>query len=96
MAIDRNVGAYLSIIGSGVYVALPGNSWPIGLYHDDGKGELVEVTGTVTQRWDLPVFIQQPRAPARPGIPDPPGTDLKEAAKRDVMEAVEWKRIVGK
>lgn len=96
MAINRTVGAFVSFEGSGIYADLPGNSWPIGLYHGDGKGELVEVTGTVTLRADLPVFIQEPGAPVKEGIPVPPGTDLKEAAKRYILEAVEWKRVVSK
>jgi len=96
MAINRSVGAFVSFEGSGIYIDLPSNSWPIGLYHGDGKGEVVEVTGTVTQRSDLPVFIQQPGEEPMAGIPVPPGTDLKEAAKRYVLEAVEWKRVTSK
>ena len=96
MAINRTVGAFVAFEGSGIYVDLPSNSWPIGLYHGDGKGELVEVKGTVTQRADLPVFIQEPGAPVKEGIPLPPGTDLKEAAKRYVLEGAEWKRVTSK
>ncbi len=96
MAINRKVGAFVAFEGSGIYVDLPSNAWPIGLYHGDGNGEVVEVTGTVTQRSDLPVFIQQPGEEPKAGIPVPPGTDLNVAAKRYILEAVEWKRVTSK
>lgn len=50
------------------------------------SGARVRVTGTVTRRADLPVFIPKPGEPAVQGIPVPPGTDLEAARRRFVLE----------
>jgi hypothetical protein len=49
-------------------------------------GAWVQVRGTVVQRSDLPVFIQDPNEPIMQGMPVPPGTDLEQARKRWVIE----------
>ena len=65
-----------------VWVELP-RGWPPG-----AKGKRVRVTGTLTQRSDLPVFVAKPGEPARAGMPVPEGTNLVEAAKRGVLTDV--------
>ncbi len=92
MAINRKIGAFLSGDRFGIYVDLDTKHWPSDLYHGGADGELVVVTGTVTQRSDLPVFVPEADAPSIQGIPVPKGTDLGEAAKRYILESVKWKR----
>ena len=58
-AVNHKVGAFLLGDDFGIYVALPDTHWPAGVYHGGDNGELVRVTGTVTERADLPVFIPQ-------------------------------------
>jgi hypothetical protein len=65
-----------------MWVELP-RGWPPG-----AEGKKVRVTGTLTQRSDLPVFVAKPGEPARAGMPVPAGTDLAEAAKRGVLTDV--------
>lgn len=74
-----------------IRVDLPGDAWPDGLYHGDDKGELVEVSGLVFQRNDVPVFIPESGEPMRQSVDVPPGTDPEKARKRYVLENVEWK-----
>ncbi len=92
-ALNAKMGAQLSGKDFIVWVDLPGEAWPDSLYHGQDHGELVEVTGTVVQRADLPVFMQEPGGPVKAGIPLAPGTDLNEAAKRYILESVEWKPV---
>ena len=92
-ALNAKMGAQLGGKDFIIWVDLPGDAWPDGMYHGGDDGELVEATGTVVQRADLPVFIPQPGEPMKAGIPMSPGTDLQEAAKRYVLESVEWKLI---
>ncbi len=86
VAENWKVGAYLG--GQEVWVDLPNREWPEAV-----NGRTVEVTGTLVERHDLPVFIQDPSKPAKAGMPVPPGTDLHEASRRLVLENVEWKVI---
>lgn len=92
-ALNHHMGAVVSVDGSTIYVELPDKYWPDGVYHGGDTGDLVEVTGILEQRSDLPVFIQDPNEPPMHGMPMPPGTDLKEAAKRYVLVSVEWKSV---
>jgi hypothetical protein len=61
------------------------------IFDGDGRwqvplGAWVRVRGTVVERSDLPVFIQDPNEPIMQGMPVPPGTDLEQARKRWVIE----------
>ncbi len=76
-----------------IWVDLPDQYWPTGMYHGEDKGEVVEVTGLVVQRNDVPVFIPEHGEPIRQGVPVPPDTDLQEAQKRYILENVEWKLV---
>jgi len=88
---NAKMGALLLGEGFTIWVDLPGDAWPDGLYHGNDKGELVEVTGLVVQRNDVPVFIPEPGEPMRQSVYVPPGTDPEKARKRYVLENVEWK-----
>ena len=86
VAENWKAGAFLA--GPDIWVDLPGMHWP-----DEVVGKLVEVKGTVVERHDLPVFIDDPNEPAVAGIPVPPGTDLHGASRRVILERVEWKVV---
>lgn len=65
----------------------------LGVIFDDGEsqwtvplGARVRIEGTVTERADLPVFVQDPNEPIMQGMPVPPGTDLEQARRRWVIE----------
>lgn len=92
-AVNHKIGAYLLGEGFGIYVDLPATHWPSDLYHGGDDGGLVRVTGTVVQRSDVPVFVDDPNTPPIQGIPVPAGTDLDEAAKRYILESVRWERV---
>jgi hypothetical protein len=81
------------VVGDGfsIWVDLPSDAWPDGMYHGNNAGELVVVTGTVVQRADVPVLIPKEGEPMRQGVTVPPGTDLEEASKRYILENVSWK-----
>ena len=64
------------------------DAWP-----EDLNGKLVRVTGTVVERHDLPVFIQEPEGPPRAGISVPPGTDLHEAGRQHKLAAYRIQRV---
>jgi hypothetical protein len=87
VAENWKVGAFLA--GPDIWVDLPDRHWPSEIV-----GKSVEVKGTMVERHDLPVFINDPNEPPIAGIPVPPGTDLYEASKRLVIEEARWK-VVG-
>lgn len=88
---NAKMGALVVGDGSSIWVDLHNDAWPEGMYHGNDAGELVVVTGTVVQRADVPVFIPKEGEPMRKGATVPPGTDLKEASKRYILEKVTWK-----
>ena len=90
---NAKMGALLEGEGFHIWVDLPNDAWPDGLYHGNDDGELVEVIGTVRERSDVPVFIPKDGEPMRQGVTVPPGTDLEEARKRYILEDVKWKRV---
>jgi hypothetical protein len=85
VAHNLKVGARLSgenftIFIDGIY------AWPEEMY-----GKKVSVTGTLIERHDLPVFVQEPgRKNLRSGIPVPKGTDLHAAAHRYLLKDAKW------
>jgi hypothetical protein len=87
---NAKMGALLEGKDFMIWVDLPGEAWPNGMYHGNDEGDPVVVTGTVVQRSDLPVFIAEPGEMDKAGIPMPPGTDLEEARKRYILEDVTW------
>lgn len=80
-ALDAKEGALLE--GDGGSIWLEGiDGWPRGYYKGGDDGRRVRVTGVVIEKSDRPVFIDEPGAPQKAGIPVPAGTDLKKAARR--------------
>ena len=88
---NAKMGALVVGDGFSIWVDLPNDAWPDGLYHGNDEGEMVLVTGTVVQRADVPVFIPKEGEPMKQGVTVPPGTDLEEASKRYILENVTWK-----
>ncbi len=53
-------------------------------------GKRLRVTGTVSRRDDLPVFIPKPGVPIPCGIALPPGSDLEKAKWRFLLSNARW------
>jgi hypothetical protein len=85
-AADAKLGALLVQESNGAIWIDDLESWPNGYYLGGDKGKHVRVTGTVIERYDLPVFIQKEGEPLRAGIAVPPGTDLKKASRRFLLK----------
>ena len=77
------MGAMLQTEQGVVWVDL--DEWP-----DSMLGARVRVRGRWSSRADLPVFVAEDGEPMRAGIPVPPGTDLKGAARREVLVLVSF------
>jgi hypothetical protein len=86
VAWNYKLGAFLA--GPNLWVDVPSASWP-----SDVASNRVEVTGTVAERYDLPVFINDPCKPPGPGVPVFFGTDLHEASRRLILEDATWKIV---
>ncbi len=83
-AVGMKIGEALDLGGQTIGVIFDGDGgWQVSL------GAWVHVRGTVVQRSDLPVFVQNPDEPIMQGISVPEGTDLEQARKRWVIEHVE-------
>ena len=83
---DAKLGAVL-MIGGGQTVWIDGlDAWPPEL-----RGKVVDVTGKVIERSDLPVFVHQDGEPEKAGIPVGPGTDLAQARRRFLLTEARWK-----
>lgn len=63
------------------------DEWPDGF-----TGNTVQVTGVVTVRYDLPVFVQKKGEPEKSGVPVPEGTDLHEESKRYLLKNATWQK----
>ena len=70
-------------------------SWPEGFYKGGDEGVVVEVTGVLIGKYDLPVYIQKDGEPAGAGIPVPEGTDLKMASFRLLIDKAKWSKLFG-
>ena len=74
-AANTKFGA-LVIINDDTSVWIDGlDSWSPEYYTDENDGEIVRVTGTIIERYDLPVYIKRSGEPGRPGMPVSAGTD---------------------
>ncbi len=83
---DAKLGAVL-MIGGARTVWIDGlDEWPREL-----RGKVVEVTGKVIERSDLPIFVHRDGEPERAGIPVGPGTDLAQARRRFLLTEARWK-----
>lgn len=91
-ALDAKSGALLR--GDGAEIWIDGlDAWPPGYYLGGQQGRRVRATGTVITRADLPVFIDEPGALPRSGIPVPPGTDPAQAARRYLLQNATWELL---
>jgi hypothetical protein len=85
---DAKLGALLMIGGSQTIWIDGLNEWPPEL-----RDKVLEVTGKVIQRSDLPVFVHQDGEPERAGIPVGPGTDFEQARRRFLLAEARWKVV---
>jgi len=85
---DAKLGALLMIGGSRTVWIDGLDAWPPGL-----RGKVVEATGKVIQRADLPVFVHQDGEPERAGIAVGPGTDVEQARRRFLLTEARWKVV---
>jgi len=69
------------------------DSWPKEYYLGEEKGKTLKVSGTVIEKYDLPVFIYKEGDPIKSGMPVPEGTDLKKASHRYLLKDAEWEII---
>jgi hypothetical protein len=65
----------------------------LGDWPPDVLGKRVRVTGEITIRSDLPVFVAKKGEPMRAGMPVPEGTDLKQASRRQVLKNIKWEIV---
>jgi hypothetical protein len=80
-AVGMKIGEALDLGGPSIGVIFDGDGgWQVPL------GAWVQVRGTIVERSDLPVFVQDPNEPIMQGMPVPEGTDLEQARKRWVIE----------
>lgn len=88
-ACNAKLGAMLK--GDGPDIWIDGlDAWPPELYLGHGQGKRVMVTGTVTERYDLPIFVQEQGRLPKSGMPVAPGTNLEEASKRFLLRDPKW------
>ena len=72
--------------GSTMWVDL--DAWP-----DEVLGARVIVSGVMSTRHDLPVFVHKKGEPIRSGMPVPEGADLKKASQRQVLSKIQFKLV---
>lgn len=86
-ASNVKLGAILNTRESSIWID-GRNSWS-----EKYCNETLEVTGTVIEKYDLPVFIHKEGDPMRSGMPVPEGTNLREASRRYLLTNAKWKII---
>ena len=93
ITINAHLGAFLRKEKEGLNIWIDGlNSWPDGFYQGGLNGKTLKVTGTLIEKYDLPVFIPDKNDTlAKHGIPLPVGTDLKKASHRYLLKNAKWK-----
>ena len=92
IAINAKLGALLITEDGSIWINGK-EEWPKGYYYGGDNGKKLKVTGTVIEKYDLPVFIQKEGELPQSGIPVPEGTDLKEASRRYLLKNVKWEII---
>lgn len=92
-ALDAKLGALLK--GKSYSIWIDGLSrWPNGFYEGGDNGKMLIVTGTIIERYDLPVFIQNKGTTIKKsGIPQPVGTNLHQASHRFLLKNAQWKLL---
>ena len=88
---NAKLGAIL--VGEDFSVWIDGlDRWPEEFFQGGGWRR-VKVTGTVIEKYDLPVFIPQENDLMITGMPVPKGTDLHEASRRYLLKDSTWEII---
>ncbi|MEC4005235.1 hypothetical protein OX283_011250 [Flavobacterium sp. SUN052] len=66
------------------------NSWPEGFFlgENNKKNKIVKISGTLIEKFDLPVFIDD--GSLKHGIPVPIGTDLGKLSHRYLLTDYTW------
>lgn len=85
------VGPILSDKQGSIFI--DGEHWPDDYYFGGERGKRLQVTGTVIERHDLPVFIPRKGDLVPQGMAVPEGTDLKKASRRFLITNAKWKVI---
>ena len=88
-AINSKLGAFLEVNKKRIWIKGM-DSWPEGFYLGGEDGKLLEVTGVLIEKHDLPVYIHKEGEPYSAMIAYPPGTDLKKASHRYLLEDPKW------
>ena len=92
-AVNAKLGAQvLAKDGSAIWIDEM-ESWPEGYYFGEDDGKILKVTGTVIEKYDLPVYVPQKGEPEKSGIAVEEGTDLKEASHRFLLKNAKWEVI---
>ncbi|KMQ62378.1 hypothetical protein ACM40_08765 [Chryseobacterium sp. BLS98] len=87
--INMKLGALL-ITENGESIWMEGmDSWPDGYYVNESETKTVKVTGTLTEKNDLPVFIASDST-IQQGMPQPEGTDLETAGNRYLLKDYQY------
>ena len=92
-AVNAKLGALLITKDSSSIWINGIDSWPTGYYLGGDNGKTLKVTGTLIEKYDLPVFIYKEGELPKSGIPVPVGTDLKEASRRYLLKGAKWEII---
>lgn len=88
-AADAELGALLQ--GEAGAIWIDGlAAWPEGFASGGHRGKHLRVTGTVITKDDLPVFVQQPGALPRAGMPVPSAEALEQAKRRYLLKDATW------
>ncbi len=92
IAVNTKLGALLVAKNGSIWIDGK-ETWPEGYYYGNDDGKKLKVTGTLIERFDLPVFTQKEGDLPKSGIPIPEGTDLKEASRRYLLKNAKWEII---
>lgn len=68
-------------------------SWPPEYYTDDDNGKIVRVTGTIIEKYDLPVQIRKDNRSQRSGKPVLQATDTQETSHRYLIKNATWELV---
>ena len=95
IAVNKKLGAKLITKDSTSIWISDKISWPEGYYLENNNGKTLKVTGTVIEKYDLPVFKYKGEEEdlQRSGIPVSEGTNLKETSHRYLLKNATWEII---
>lgn len=91
---NSKLGALLAIRKDSIVIWIDGiRSWPIDYAMDENNFETLEVTGTLIEKYDLPIFRKKELSSGeiqRSGIPVRYGINLKLASHRFLLKDATW------